>query len=64
VLPVIRDRIRHAPVVHFDETGMRAEGRLAWLHSASTPIDVLLTARLKHGTAAMDDAGIGLIHAG
>lgn len=58
VLPVIRDRIRHAPVAHFDETGMRVQGRLAWLHSASTPTDVLLTAHLKRGTAAMDDAGI------
>lgn len=58
VLPVIRDRIRHAPVVHFDETGLRVEGRLAWLHSASTPTDVLLTAHRKRGTAAMDDAGV------
>lgn len=58
VLPVIRDRIRHAPVVHFDETGMRVEGRLTWLHSASTATDVLLSVHRKRGTAAMDDAGV------
>jgi transposase len=58
VLPVIRDRIRHAPVAHFDETGMRVDGSLAWLHSASTPTDVHLTVHRKRGTAAMDDAGI------
>ncbi|QOC93892.1 IS66 family transposase [Micromonospora craniellae] len=58
VLPVIRDRIRQAPVVHFDETGMRVEGRLAWLHSASTGTDVLLTAHRRRGAAAIDDAGV------
>lgn len=58
VLPVIRDRITASAVAHFDETGMRTEGRLAWLHSASTPTDVLLTVHPKRGTAAMDAAGV------
>jgi len=58
VLPVIRDRIRQAPVVCFDETGMRVDSRLAWLHSASTSTDVLLSAHRKRGTQAMDDAGV------
>ncbi|WJK41331.1 IS66 family transposase [Solwaraspora sp. WMMA2056] len=58
VLPVIRDRVRHAPVAHFDETGIRVDGRLAWPHSASTPTDVLLTVHRRRGTAAMDDAGV------
>ncbi|MFY1697410.1 IS66 family transposase [Solwaraspora sp. WMMA2101] len=58
VLPVIRDRVRHAPVAHFDETGMRVDGRLAWLHSASTPTDVFLTVHRRRGTAGMDDAGV------
>jgi hypothetical protein len=37
---------------------MRTDGRLAWLHSASTPTDVLLSAHPKRGTAAMDAAGV------
>jgi len=58
VIPVITDRIVGAPVAHFDETGLRTGGKLAWMHSASTPTDVLLTVHAKRGTKAMDAAGV------
>jgi hypothetical protein len=57
-LPVIADRIAAAPVACFDETGIRTNGRLAWLHSASTSTDVLLSAHPKRGTATMDAAKV------
>ena len=57
-LAVIRNRIATSPVAHFDETGLRVAGRLHWMHSASTPTDVLLTVHRRRGRVGMDDAGI------
>jgi transposase len=58
VLPVIRGRIAGADVAHFDETGLRTAGKLAWMHSASTGCDVLLTVHPRRGVAGMNAAGV------
>jgi len=57
-LEEIRGQLTAADVAHFDETGGRIEGRLGWIHSASTETLTLLTAHSKRGVEAMDDAGV------
>ncbi|WIX85062.1 IS66 family transposase [Amycolatopsis sp. DG1A-15b] len=54
----VEHALRAAPVAHFDETGIRVEGKNWWLHVACTPH---LTAYLPHpqrGGEAMDEFGI------
>ncbi|HEY2202522.1 MAG TPA: transposase [Solirubrobacteraceae bacterium] len=54
----VRSQLSGAKVAHFDETGRRIEGRLQWIHSASTETLTLLTAHRKRGVEAMHDAGV------
>ena len=46
--------ILQSSVVHFDETGMRVEGKTHWLHTASTPEVTLQHIHEKRGKEAMD----------
>ena len=47
-----------ARVLHFDETGMRCEKKLRWVHVASSQLATLYTIHAKRGQEAMDKAGI------
>jgi transposase len=55
---VVREQLAAGPTAHFDETGARVGGRLAWVHSASTGLLSLFTVHAKRGKVAMDAAGV------
>lgn len=54
----IRDALAASGVVHFDETGMRRNGKTNWMHCACTPMLSLFTLHGRRGAEAMDAAGI------
>jgi transposase len=57
-LEEIRSQLASAEVAHFDETGGRIDGRLGWIHSASTQTLTLLSVHRKRGVEAMVDVGV------
>jgi hypothetical protein len=57
-LAAITRHLSAAEVAHFDETGFRTAGRLAWVHSASAGKFALFTVHAKRGKEGMDAAGV------
>jgi transposase len=58
VIEEIQQQLCDADVVHYDETGRRAAGKLHWVHVASTPTLTHYTCHPKRGSEAMVAAGI------
>ncbi len=57
-LEQIRQQLVAAPVVHFDESGLRVDGCLQWLHVASTEKLTHYHVHDKRGHVAMQGGGI------
>jgi transposase len=53
-----REALVAADVAHFDETGVRIDGRLQWLHSASTGRLTLLRTDSRRGREGTDALGV------
>ncbi len=51
-----KEQLKQAEVVHFDETEVRAGGRLQWLHTASNALYTHLFVHEKRGEAALRSA--------
>ena len=54
----IKEVIKSSEVIHNDETGLRCEGKLQWVHSCSTPTHTHYSIQLKRGKEGIDKVGI------
>jgi transposase len=57
-LEQVREQIAASEVAGFDETGLRVEGKLAWVHCARTGKYTLLMAHPRRGRQAIEAMGI------
>lgn len=58
MMQAIIEKIQSASVVHVDESGLRVEARLQWLHAAVTATHTWYGVHPKRGMQAIEDHGI------
>ena len=54
----LKTRMSHADIAHFDETGIRVDKRLHWVHVASDGSFTYLSLSAKRGKDGMDESGV------
>ena len=57
-LEEIRSLLTRSPVNHYDETGIRVNGRLYWVHNSSSADYTYQTLHKKRGSEGIDDNGV------
>ena len=55
-LMMVKVALQEAPIAHFDETGIHINGKLYWLHNASTSKLTYIQLHAKRGSQGIDDA--------
>jgi len=58
LLVEIKEKVQSAPLVHFDETGLRVNGKTYWLHNASTSEATCIAASAKRGAQGIEANGV------
>ena len=58
VVTNIADKVAGSALSHFDETGLRVDGKLWWVHDASTSKYTYLAISRKRGAKGMNEIGI------
>ena len=57
-LNTIKEKLQGSKIVHFDETGVRVNGKLFWVHNSSTDKYTNLTINRKRGFEGIEDNGV------
>jgi len=57
-IAAVRAALRAADLVHADETGLRVDGKLHWVHSTNTDLLSLITVHAKRGRVGIDAHGV------